>query len=40
MLEESKYMVAVAKHFNQRKQLVIEDMEIQNPDKFSKKMNI
>ncbi|MGK0607262.1 hypothetical protein [Enterococcus gilvus] len=40
MLEESKYNVAVTGHYNRRKQLVVEDMTIRNPDQFTKKMNI
>lgn len=40
LLEEGKYNIAVTGHFNKRNQLVIEWMQIRNPDHFTKSMGI
>ncbi|EMF0536309.1 hypothetical protein H6231_002647 [Enterococcus hirae] len=40
ILEESKYTISVTGHFNKRDQLVIESMQIRNPDHFTRSMGI
>jgi hypothetical protein len=40
ILEEGKYTISVTGHFNKRKQLVIESMQIRNPDHFTRSMSI
>lgn len=40
ILEEGKYTISVTGHFNKRNQLVIESMQIINPDHFTRSMSI
>ncbi|WP_409023219.1 hypothetical protein ACJXDE_13355 (plasmid) [Enterococcus faecium] len=40
ILEEGKYTISVTGHFNKRNQLVIESMQIRNPDYFTRSMGI
>ena len=40
ILEEGKYTISVTGHFNNRNQLVIESMQIRNPDHFTRLMGI
>ena len=40
ILEEGKYTISVIGHFNKRNQLVIESMQIRNPDHFTRSMGI
>lgn len=40
ILEEGKYTISVTGHFNKRSQLVIESMQIRNPDHFTRSMGI
>ncbi|EMF0202620.1 hypothetical protein NXK88_001845 [Enterococcus hirae] len=40
ILEEGKYTISVTGHFNKRNQLVIESMQIRNPDHFTRSMGI
>ncbi|EOS7783838.1 hypothetical protein FDO51_RS12590 [Enterococcus hirae] len=40
ILEEGKYTISVIGHFNKRNQLVIESMQIRNPDHFKRSMGI
>lgn len=40
LLEDGKYNIAVTGHFNKRNQLVIEWMQVRNPDQFTKSMGI
>ncbi|OJG59375.1 hypothetical protein RV08_GL001115 [Enterococcus mundtii] len=39
-MEDDKYNIAVTGHFNKRKQLVIETMDLLNPDHYTKSMGI
>ncbi|MDB7087203.1 hypothetical protein PM729_05815 [Enterococcus mundtii] len=40
IMEDDKYNIAVTGHFNKRKQLVIETMDLLNPDHYTKSMGI
>jgi hypothetical protein len=40
ILEEGKYTISVTGQFNKRNQLVIESMQIRNPDHFTRSMGI
>ena len=40
ILEDGKYTISVTGHFNKRNQLVIESMQIRNPDHFTRSMGI
>ncbi|AOM20777.1 hypothetical protein [Enterococcus faecium] len=38
IMDDGKYNIAVTGHFNKRNQLVIESMQIRNPDHFTRSM--
>ena len=40
IMDDGKYSIAVTGHFNKRNQLVIESMQIRNPDHFTRSMGI
>ena len=40
IMDDGKYNIAVTGHFNKRNQLVIESMQIRNPDHFTRSMGI
>ena len=40
IMDDGKYNIAVTGNFNKRNQLVIESMQIRNPDHFTRSMGI
>lgn len=40
ILEEDKYTISMTGHFNKRNQLIIESMQIRNPNHFTRSMGI
>ncbi|MBF8807453.1 MAG: hypothetical protein IC227_02395 [Enterococcus lacertideformus] len=40
IMEERKYDIAVTGHFNKRHQLVVESMQVRNPDQYTRNMKI
>ena len=40
IMDDGKYNISVTGHFNKRNQLVIESMQIRNPDHFTRSMGI
>lgn len=40
IMEESKYQIAVTGHLNKRHQLVVESLQVRNPDQYTRNMRI
>lgn len=40
MMEERKYNIAVTGHLNRRNQLVVESLQVRNPDQYTRNLKI